>query len=134
MPKLVYALVCADLIIDRDSSSTSFIRTVEHAVVPSLPAVLPPVFFASLWDLEGNENRPFTVSLRLTPPQGKGTILGVQELTPGATMLHKMNFQLPGLKVAAEGRHTISAAIKTEDGWKTLARLPLFVFKAADKA
>lgn len=134
MPKLVYALVCADLIIDRDSNSTSFIRTVEHAVVPSLPAVLPPVFFASLWDLEGNEGRPFTVSLRLTPPQGEAVILGVQEVKPGATRLHKMNFQLPGLTVTAEGRHTISAAIRTDGQWKTLAALPVFVFKAADKA
>ena len=64
MPKLIYALMCADLIIDKESSSTSFIRTIEHAVVPELPSVLPPVYFASLWDLEGNEEAPFTVSLK----------------------------------------------------------------------
>jgi hypothetical protein len=134
MPKLIYALICADLIIDRDSSSTSFIRTVEHAVVPTLPTVLPPVYFASLWELPGENTTPFTVSLTLTPPDGKGIMLGAQEISPGQTILHKMNFQLPGLKVTAEGRHTVSVALKTDTGWQPLAELPIFVFKAADKA
>jgi len=129
MPKLIYALMCADLIIDKDSSSTSFIRTIEHAVVPELPAVLPPVFFASLWDLEDDGDTPFTVSLNLTPPAGESVTLGMQEVTPGSTMLHKMNFQLPNLKVEVEGKHVVSVAIKTDDGWETMAELPLFVFK-----
>ncbi|MUM77328.1 hypothetical protein GKC30_06760 [Pseudodesulfovibrio sp. F-1] len=128
MPRLVYALLCADLIIDRDSNSTSLIRTVEHAVVPALPATLPPLFFVSLWELDSEGGQPFTVSLTLTPPKGEGIMLGIQEVSPGATMLHKMNFQLPGLKVAAEGRHTLSAAIKTDSGWQTKVELPLFVF------
>jgi len=132
MPRLVYALLCADLIIDRDSNSTSLIRTVEHAVVPTLPATLPPVFFVSLWELASEGGHPFTVSLTLTPPKGEGTMLGAQEVTPGATMLHKMNFQLPGLQVTDEGRHTLSAAVRTDSGWRTVAELPLFVFKGAD--
>ena len=132
MPKLIYALMCADLIIDKDSSSTSFIRTIEHAVVPDLPAVLPPVYFASLWDLDGNDGKPFTVSLTLTPPEGDGVTLGVQEITPGATMLHKMNFQLPGLKVEAEGKHVVSVALKADKDWETMAQLPGFVFKSTN--
>ncbi|MEF2231442.1 MAG: hypothetical protein V3571_10985 [Pseudodesulfovibrio sp.] len=128
MSKLIYALLTADLIIDRDSGSTSYIRTVEHAVVPEFPTALPPVFFASLWDLEGRQGEPFTVSLALTPPEGEPMTLGVQEVRPGDTLLHKMNFQLPGLRVAAEGRHTLSAAVKAGDDWVTVAELPLFVF------
>jgi len=130
VPKLIYSLVCADLIIDKESSSTTFIRTIEHAVVPDLPAVLPPVFFASLWDLEGNDGKPFTVSLTLAPPSGEPITLGMQEITPGTTMLHKMNFQLPGLKVEAEGKHSISVAVKSDEDWETMAELPIFVFKA----
>ncbi|MGL1863631.1 MAG: hypothetical protein OCC46_13990 [Pseudodesulfovibrio sp.] len=130
MPRLVYSLMCADLIIDKDSSSTSFIRTIEHAVVPELPTVLPPVYFASLWDLDGNEAQPFSVSLTLTPPAGKPVTLGVQEINPGATMLHKMNFQVPGLKVETEGKHTIGVSLKVGDKWESMAELPLFVFKS----
>ena len=133
MPKLTYALMSSDLLIDKESNSTSFIRTIEHAVVPELPAMLPPVFFASLWDIDGDET-PFTVSLSLTPPQGDSTLLGIQEIKPAATMLHKMNFQLPGLQVSAEGKHLISVAIKVGDEWETLAELPLFVFKAETAA
>jgi len=129
MPKLVYALMSSDLIIDKESNSTSFIRTIEHAVVPELPAMLPPVFFASLWDINGDDT-PFTVSLSLTPPEGNPMLLGIQEIKPAATMLHKMNFQLPGLEVKDEGKHQLSVAIKMDENWETLAELPLFVFKA----
>lgn len=132
MPKLIYALMCADLIIDKDSNSTSFIRTIEHAVVPDLPAILPPVFFASLWDLENAGSTPFSVSLNLTSPSGVTVTLGVQEVSPGSTMLHKMNFQLPGLKVEAEGKHTVSVALGDNDEWEVQAELPLFVFKKTD--
>lgn len=134
MPKLIYSLMCADLLIDKESSSTSFIRTIEHAVVPELPAVLPPVYFASLWDLDGNEGNPFTVSLNLTTPAGETTLLGIQEITPGTTMLHKMNFQLPGLKVDTEGKHVVSVALKVGEKWETMAELPIFVFMAEGTA
>lgn len=134
MPKLIYALMCADLIIDKDSSSTSFIRTIEHAVVPELPAVLPTIYFASLWDLDGNDGAPFTVSLNLIPPSGDPMTLGVQEVTPGNTMLHKMNFQLPGLKVEAEGRHVVAVSRKDGEQWTTLAELPVFVFQAEQES
>ena len=128
MPELIYALICSDLIIDKDSSSTSFIRTIEHAVVPTLPTTLPPVYFASMWDLENAGEEPFTVSLSLVPPQGEPITLGLQEVTPSGTMLHKMNFHLPGLLVKEEGKHELTVAIKQGDGWETKSRLPLYVF------
>lgn len=129
MPELVYALICADLIIDKDSNSTSFIRTVEHAVVPELPATLPAIYFASLWDLENAGEEPFTVSLNLAAPGEPPITLGMQEVTPGGTMLHKMNFQLPGLQVKTEGKHELTVALKDGDAWNTRARLPLYVFR-----
>ena len=130
MPELIYALICSDLIIDKDSSSTSFIRTIEHAVVPAFPATLPPIYFASLWDLERPGNAPFSLSLTLTSPEGKAVTLGVQEIAPTGTMLHKMNFQLPGLKVESEGKHLLSVAVRTGGDWETKAKLPLYVFKS----
>ncbi|BDQ37826.1 hypothetical protein SYK_21860 [Pseudodesulfovibrio nedwellii] len=133
MTELIYALICSDLIIDKDSNSTSFIRTIEHAVVPELPATLPSIFFASLWDLEKSGEKPFTVSLNLIPPTGDPITLGMQEITPGGTMLHKMNFQLPGLRVENEGKHIIEVAMKAEGDWKTLAQLPIFVFESDNK-
>ena len=133
MSKLIYALLTADLIVDRDSGGTSYIRTVEHAVVPDFPTALPALFFASLWDLDGRQGEPFTVSLSLVRPSGEAVTLGVQEVRPGDTLLHKMNFQLPGLRVETEGRHTIAAAVKDGDDWTTVAELPLFVFRTPEQ-
>jgi len=128
MPKLIYGLMSTDLIVDRESNSTSFIRTVEHAVVRDFPSVLPPIYFGSLWDMEGEGGEPFTVSLSLTPPDGEPVTLGFQEVTPAKTMLHKMNFQLPGLQVQG---HVISAQVKDGEEWRTVVELPLFVFQAS---
>lgn len=133
MPELIYALICADLIIDKDSNSTSFIRTIEHAVVPDFPATLPPIYFASLWNLEEAGTDPFTVSLNLIPPNGEAVTLGLQEVTPSGTMLHKMNFQLPGLQVGEEGKHELTVALKRGDGWETRSRLPLYVFRTVQQ-
>lgn len=133
MPDLIYALLCADLIVDKDSGSTSFIRAVEHAVVPELPAALPPIYFASLWDLEGNNSKPFTLSLILTPPAGEPVTLGTQEVQTGDTMLHKMNFQIPSLRVEVQGKHTLGVAILKGEEWEILAELPLYVFEAEKK-
>jgi hypothetical protein len=130
MPELIYALICSDLIIDKDSNSTSFIRTIEHAVVPELPATLPPVYFASLWDLESCGDNPFSISLTLTAPEGESVTLGVQEVAHSGTMLHKMNFHLPGLHVESEGKHILSVTLKKGSEWETKARLPLYVFKS----
>ncbi|MEZ7197143.1 DUF6941 family protein [Pseudodesulfovibrio karagichevae] len=133
MPELVYALICSDLIIDKDSSSTSFIRTIEHAVVPAFPATLPPIYFASLWDLEGAGTTPFSIALDLVSPEGREITLGMQEITPTGTMLHKMNFQLPGLKVEGEGKHVLAVSVKADGDWETRARLPLYVFKSQEQ-
>ncbi len=133
MPELVYALICSDLIIDKDSNSTSFIRTVEHAVVQDFPAHLPPIYFASLWDLEGSGGQPFTISLALTAPSGESVTLGVQEVPGNDTMLHKMNFHLPGLTVQEEGKHVLSVNLKDGDNWLTCSNLPFYVFKTENQ-
>jgi hypothetical protein len=94
---------------------------------------LPPIYFASLWDLEGEGNTPFSISLALISPDGEEVTLGMQEIAPTGTMLHKMNFQLPGLKVEGEGKHLLAVAVKTDAAWETCARLPLYVFKTQEQ-
>jgi len=44
-------------------------------------------------------------------------------------MLHKMNFQLPGLQVKEEGRHELTVGLKSGEDWEIKARLPLYVFR-----
>lgn len=128
MAKLVYSILCNDLIVDKETNSTSFIRTVEHAVVSKLPATLPAVYVGTMWELDEEDEKGFSVALQLVPPEGKPETLGMQEVAPHGTVLHKMNFQLPGLNVAQEGRHTLTVAIRKGEEWKAVARLPLYVF------
>ncbi|KAB1441851.1 hypothetical protein [Pseudodesulfovibrio senegalensis] len=127
MPRLLYAMVCNDIIVDRETGATSFIRTIEHAVVPELPVTLPPLYVGTMWEMEKNDT--FSVALQLLAPSGKMETLGVQDVKDTGTMLHKLNFQLPGIPVAAEGRHMLVISIRTDSEWESVQELPIFIFK-----
>ena len=131
MPELIYALICADLIIDKDSSSTSFIRTIEHAVVPEFPATLPPIYFASLWDLENAGKDPFTVSLNLMPPGGEMITLGLQEVTPSGTMPPQN--ELPAARPAGQGRRKTRADRGSETGRRLGNPIPASALRVPDR-
>ncbi|GAB7021791.1 hypothetical protein [Salidesulfovibrio brasiliensis] len=127
MAKLIYAVPCHDVIVDRQSSDTTFIRSIEHASPTELPATLPGFFIGTLWEPQSPD--PFSVSLQLKTPGGETVLLGSQEVQPGESMLHKMTFQLPGLEVKEEGRHGLQVCILEGGQWKPLTDLPLFIVK-----
>lgn len=133
MPVLKYSLLCADILVDTESNSTSFIRTVEHAVVEALPATLPQIYVGTMWEMESPDEE-FTVGLQLVDPTGREETLGIQSVTKKGTALHKLNFQLPGINIEAEGRHDIVVACQIDDSWEERGRLPLYIFQDTPKA
>ncbi|MGE4503822.1 MAG: hypothetical protein AB7D51_00615 [Desulfovibrionaceae bacterium] len=128
MPRLIYSLICSDVIVDRDTGSASYIKVFEHGTVPRLPANVPPFFVATLWELEPGDAAPFTVGLSLAGPDGSEEQIGRNAVAPTGAALHKLNFQLPGLKVQAEGRHELVITLQHGNQAETAARLPLHVF------
>jgi len=80
-----------------------------------------------MWEMEGKED--FSVALQLVSPDGKAETLGVQDVKPTGSMLHKLNFQLPGVPVAAEGRHLLALSVRKESDWENVQELPIFIFK-----
>ncbi|MGE4470130.1 MAG: hypothetical protein AB7D47_08355 [Desulfovibrio sp.] len=127
LPQLVYALLCSDVIVDRESGAASFIRAFEHGTVPSLPATVPPCYIATLWETDPAMKEPFTIGLSLTGPDQENHVLGSNLVQPTGAALHKVNFQLPGLNVQHEGRHTINLSIQQGEEQQTVKQLPLYV-------
>lgn len=127
MPKLLYAVACHDIIIDRETGATSFIRTIEHAVVQEFPVTLPALYVGCMWELD--DDKDFSVAIHLTGPDGKSETLGVQEVPSPGTVLHKLNFHIPGIRVQQEGKHLLGVALRSEDGWEAQIELPIFIFK-----
>ncbi|MBU1248783.1 MAG: hypothetical protein KKB70_08795 [Proteobacteria bacterium] len=128
MPKLLYSLICTDIIVDRESGSASYIKVFEHGTVPKLPAAVPPFFVATLWELEPRSQETFTVGLTLVTPDGKKEVLGKNDVAPTGASLHKLNFHLPGLKVQTEGRHRVVISVMQGDKRTVAAQMPLHVF------
>ncbi|WP_027177123.1 hypothetical protein [Desulfovibrio aminophilus] len=129
MPRLVYALLSGDLIVDRESGSVSFIRAVEHVQVRALPARLPALWLGSLWELDGSG--AFAVELRLRAPSGAQSVLGRQDVPAAQSRLHRLNFRLGGLDLTEEGRHALILALHGGDKPIKAAELPLYVIKVA---
>ncbi|MGE4292695.1 MAG: hypothetical protein AB7E32_10850 [Desulfovibrio sp.] len=128
LPKLVYALLCSDVIVDRESGSASFIRAFEHGTVRSLPAAVPPCFIATLWETVPGQDQSFTLGLSLVGPDGESRPLGVNTVQPNNASLHKVNFRLPGLNVTQEGRHRIVLAAQQSEAREVVKELPLYIF------
>jgi hypothetical protein len=127
MPRLVYAVLANDMIVDRESGSTSFIRTLEHVLTPALPARLAGVCLGTLWELDGAG--PFSVEVRLHTPSGKKTALGKQEVLPAEARMHRLNFRLGGLALEEEGRHAVVLALIQDGKALKAAEMPLYVLK-----
>ncbi|MGE4554353.1 MAG: hypothetical protein AB7D57_14675 [Desulfovibrionaceae bacterium] len=125
--KLLYAILCNDIIVDRESGAASFIKTFEHGVVRQLPAQVPPFFLGTLWELDPASRQEFTISMSVTSPSGKTLPLGTNQVKPTGAALHKINFHLPGLKVEEEGRHVVSVGLLVGGKESVQAELPLFV-------
>lgn len=127
MPRLVYALLCADVLVERDSNSTSFIRTIDQGTVRALPAVMPPLFLCTLWEVDPERDRDFNVALVKVEPSGAKEAIGKQLVKCSGARLHKVNFHLPGLSVTEAGRHGIRLAFRAEKNRTEQHELPLYI-------
>lgn len=126
--RLLHSILCTDIIVDRESGSTSYIRAFEHGVVRRLPAQVPPFYVGTLWELDPKNKEPFSVGLRMVAPSGETTPLGSNRVKPTGALLHKVNFAMPGLQVKEEGRHAMQVLLRAGDKPKVAMELPLFVF------
>jgi hypothetical protein len=127
MPRLVYALLCTDVLVERDSNSTSFIRTIDQGTVRVLPAVMPPLFLCTLWELDPEQDKDFSVALVKVAPSGAKEAIGKQVVRNTGARLHKVNFHIPGLNVSEAGRHGIRLAFRPEKNKTEQFELPLYI-------
>lgn len=131
--KLLHAIVCSDIIVDRETGATSYIRSFEHGTVRKLPAQVPPFYVGTLWELDPKSKTPFTVGLRIKSPNGEITPLGSNQVKPTGATLHKVNFAMPGLSVKEEGRHVLQVLLRTDKKQGVAMELPLFVLMHKDQ-
>ncbi len=129
MPKLVFSILCHDVIIDRESNSTSYIRALESGFAASLPTTFPPMYLGTVWEVDPEIDGDFDVLLQVEAPSGQRTDIGGQKIQPGAGAgMHKVNFRLPGLQIKEQGRHAVRLLLGDGGELEPVSELPLFVF------
>lgn len=129
MPRLVFSVLCNDVIIDRETNSTSYIRALESGFAASLPTTFPSMYLGTVWEIDPEIDGDFDILLQLESPGGEKADIGGQKIQPGAGAgMHKVNFRLPGLQIKEQGRHAVRLLLGDGKNFEPVSELPLFVF------
>ena len=127
MPRLSYALLCTDVIVDKDSNAVSYIRVAEVIHFARLPGRVPPLVVALAFERAPGDDAGFGLRLSLVAPDGKvSPMVGFSvPAAPGPNQ--RLSLRLAGMAVEGVGRHAVLVERAEGGGHVPLAELPLHV-------
>lgn len=127
MPRLTYALLCTDVIVDKDTNAVSYIRVAEVIHFARLPGRVPPLVVALAFERVPGEDAGFGLRLSLVSPDGGvAPMVGFSvPAAPGPNQ--RLSLKLAGMAVERVGRHAVLVERTQEGGYVPLAELPLHV-------
>lgn len=126
MPKLIWAVLCKRILVDKDTNSVSFIDLVDGLGARELPAGLPQLYVGTEWAREVEGER-LKVRFRLLPPGGKNPIVSYETEEIKLKPRHRINLNLQGAQTKAPGEYTVTVDYWASSRYRTLARIPLLI-------
>ena len=128
MPRLIRSLLCKRVITDRETNDVTYVDCVERLVPKELPAPLPKMYLATLWQPgDGGDQPKLRVSIQ--GPSAKKTFH--HEFPPIAIKpehkSHRININLQGAPIKEYGEHQIRVEVRSGQAnrWTRLADIPL---------
>jgi hypothetical protein len=126
MAKIVWALLCDRVIIDRDTNSVSYIDAIERLQARELPSGLPRVNVATLWARESDDD---TLQVRFklfSPSTAKSEVLFTTDELK-LNWRQRVHLNLQGATVKEEGEYRIVVDQRSGNRWRKAAELPLMI-------
>ncbi|GEM_PF-702947 len=136
MPRLTYALICTDEIVDKETSAVSFIRVAEVVHFARLPGQVPPLVLALAFE-RGPEGDTGAFNLRLSRmgPDGALSPLIIFTVPSAPGPNQRVSLRLAGMTVTKPGRYAVLVEVEDEGKYLQLAELPLHVvLRAASRS
>lgn len=131
MIRLVWAVLCREILTDRETNSVSYLFSIEEGAAAVLPARIAPVSLGTLWETGASGPEPFTARISLGAPSGREIGLLQTGQLSFTNPRHRLHFQLQGLPMAEFGRHEVRLEYRHEDQWLRAATMP-FVLRRLD--
>jgi hypothetical protein len=118
--RLIYTVLCTDILTDRETGSTSYIKTIDKLVVSKLPVVIPSLGISTYWDVGDRLGKKIYLRFYLYNPDGKSILSSV---IPPFTMSNdrqRFNLQIGGLKIESAGdyKFTVESKLRKNSKWE----------------
>lgn len=124
MIRLVWSILCREILTDRETNSVSYIHSIEEGAAMALPTRISPVSLGTLWEMDGAGPQPLTARIVLGIPSGREIILLQTGALAFTNPRHRLHFRLQGLPMTEFGRHEIRLEHAQDDLWLRVATMP----------
>lgn len=127
MPKLHWALLCQQAVIDKNTNATSYLNAVEELGVESFPTKLPTITVATIWRREsdnGSGDEEINMRIKITGPIPDPITFEANE-TFGDFKRFRINRGLGGIPVEEPGAVVFYIQHKDEGEWNTRWSIPV---------
>lgn len=131
MIRLVWSILCREILTDRETNSVSYIHGIEEGAAAVLPTRIAPVSLGTLWEMDGAEPEPFAARVALGTPSGREISLLQTGALSFTNPRHRLHFRLQGLHLTEFGRHEIRLDYAQGSHWLRAATMPFVLRRLA---
>ncbi len=127
MPRLIWAVLCQRILVDRETNSVSYIETIEGLDATQLPLSAPPMTLGTLWKRQ-SEDDVLRMRVRIEAPGDKKALSHeLPEYPFGPNPRIRVNVYLGGVLIREPGEHHIIVEQRVGQEWREEVRIPLDV-------
>jgi hypothetical protein len=127
MAKLIWALLCRRIILDRETNLVSYVDALDGLSIVKFPAASPTVFVGTSW-LRGDEER-LEMNVVIYGPDGSR--LDAVEADPIVFEPQhnrgRMNIVISSFPITSPGTYHLAIETKAKSKWQEVHRFPLNV-------
>ena len=125
-PRLLWLIVCEQLIVDKKTNKVSFINVSEHLKSKILPFAVDGMVLATSWAAQQLDD---TVDLRMvvTAPDGEEVLTFAPPTIAFTHKYERVTIDLTGLTLKQEGPHSFAVEVSVDGVWQAQGSLEIFV-------
>ncbi len=113
----IYSIICADIITDAQTKTTSYIKTIDQIVSQGFPVIVPSLCISTYWTSEEPRKKEFAIRLHIsTPEQERFKTLDIKNI-PGIKLSQRFNFHIQNFKMESEGQYMFEVEVLLDDAW-----------------
>jgi len=119
--KLLYSILCSDILTDRETGSTTYIRTIDQISTPGIPILIPSLSIGTCWKFEKGDEKEYDVKIEIAnPSEERKPQFPIFKLKAEKDKLfHRINIRLSPFQIEKTGNYIISFAwkLRTSTDW-----------------